>query len=287
MKKILVRGPALTRSGYGEHTRFILRALRSRPDLFDIYLFPVNWGKTGWVFEDSEERRWIDSIVNKTAIHQQENKLNCDISMQVTIPNEWEKVAPINIGVTAGIETTRVSPVWIEKGNSVNKIITISNFSKESYARTNYAVTDNNTGKVVNNSFRCTTPIEVVHYPVRPTEIQNFPLELTNQFNFLVNAQWAPRKNLENTIGWFVEEFVNEDVGLVLKTNIVNNSIIDRTETENRINKLLRKYPNRKCKVYLLHGDLSASEVNSLYCHEQIKAFISLAHGEGFGLPIF
>ena len=156
MKKILVRGPVLTRSGYGEHTRFILRALRSREDLFDVYLIPVNWGKTGWIYEDSEERRWLDSLINKTAILQQENKLNCDITMQVTIPNEWEKVAPINIGVTAGIETTRVSPVWIEKGNSVDKIITISNFSKESYKRTNYVVTNDKTGEVINKNFCCT-----------------------------------------------------------------------------------------------------------------------------------
>jgi glycosyltransferase involved in cell wall biosynthesis len=287
MKKILVRGPALTRSGYGEHTRFILRSLRSRPELFDIYLLPVNWGKTGWVYEDSDERRWLDSIINKTVLYQQEKTLNYDISMQVTIPNEWENMAPINVGVTAGIETTRVSPAWIEKGNSVDKIITISNFSKQSYAGTNYTVTDNRTGQVVNDGFHCTTPIEVVHYPVRPTEIKEFPLDFTTEFNFLVNAQWAPRKNLENTVGWFVEEFANDDVGLVLKTNIVNNSTIDRHETEKRIKSLLRRYPNRKCKIYLLHGDLSASEINSLYCNEKIKALISLAHGEGFGLPIF
>jgi glycosyltransferase involved in cell wall biosynthesis len=288
MKKILVRGPALTRSGYGEHTRFILRALRSREDLFDVYLLPVNWGKTGWIYEDNEERRWLDSIINKTSLCSQEDKLNCDISMQVTIPNEWENMAPINIGVTAGIETTRISPVWVEKGNFVDKIITISDFSKQSYEQTSYVVTDNDTGEVVNKSFRCTTPIQVVHYPVRPTEIKKFPLELTTKFNFLVNAQWSPRKNLENTIGWFIEEFVdNEEVGLVLKTNVVNNSLIDRIETEKRVKNLTNKFPDKKCKVYLLHGDLSAPEINSLYCNKNIKALISLAHGEGFGLPIF
>ena len=35
-KKILVSGPVLTASGYGEQARFALRALRSREDLFDI-----------------------------------------------------------------------------------------------------------------------------------------------------------------------------------------------------------------------------------------------------------
>ena len=36
-KTIILRAPVLTRSGYGEQSRFALRALRSREDLFDIY----------------------------------------------------------------------------------------------------------------------------------------------------------------------------------------------------------------------------------------------------------
>ena len=288
MKKVLVRGPALTRSGYGEHTRFILRSLRQHEDLFDIYMIPVNWGNTGWIYEDTEERRWLDSIIAKTAAYQQQTPTsNYDMSIQVTIPNEWEKAAPINIGVTAGIETTRVAPVWIEKGNLVDQIITISQFSKYSYANTNYTVTNDQTGQIVNKSFHCTTPIEVVHYPVRQTDVKEINLNLTTDFNFLVNAQWSPRKNLENTISWFIEEFIDQEVGLVLKLNIVNNSMIDYRETEMRIKNISKNYPQKKCKIYLLHGDLAAEEINSLYSHNKIKALISLAHGEGFGLPIF
>ena len=60
MKKVLVKGPALSHSGYGEHTRFILRSLRSRPDLFDVYLININWGQTGWVCDVNDEREWFD-----------------------------------------------------------------------------------------------------------------------------------------------------------------------------------------------------------------------------------
>ena len=35
-KKIFVKGPVLSQSGYGEQSRFALRALKSREDLFDI-----------------------------------------------------------------------------------------------------------------------------------------------------------------------------------------------------------------------------------------------------------
>ena len=41
------------------------------------------------------------------------------MSLQVTIPNEFEKIAPVNIGYTAGIETTKVAPEWIEKCNNI------------------------------------------------------------------------------------------------------------------------------------------------------------------------
>ena len=42
MKKVLVRGPILSRSGYGEHARFVYRILKSREDLFDIYIQPLS-----------------------------------------------------------------------------------------------------------------------------------------------------------------------------------------------------------------------------------------------------
>ena len=131
-KRILVRGPALSRSGYGEHTRFLLRALRSREDIFDVFLHNLNWGKTGWIWEQNEEREWFDQVIMKTIEYSQQGG-QYDVSMQVTIPNEWEKLAPINIGVTAGIETTKVSPQWVEKSTLVDRIITISEHSKQTY----------------------------------------------------------------------------------------------------------------------------------------------------------
>ena len=55
-KKILVRGPVLTQSGYGEQSRFALRALRAHEDKYDIYIVPVEWGHTGWRSEDGEPK---------------------------------------------------------------------------------------------------------------------------------------------------------------------------------------------------------------------------------------
>ena len=49
----------------------------------------------------------------------------------------------------------------------------------------------------------------------------------------------------------------------------------------------MQKYPDRKCKVHLLHGDLSDGQMAWLYSHEKVKALVNIAHGEGFGLPMF
>ena len=65
-KKIVVRGPVLSRSGYGEQTRYALRSLRAYENIFDIYLIPVGWGQTGWMFEDNEERRWFDFLAKRS-----------------------------------------------------------------------------------------------------------------------------------------------------------------------------------------------------------------------------
>ena len=66
MKKVILRGPLLSRSGYGEHARFMYRSLASRPDLFDLYVIPVGWGQSSWMHADSEENKEIDKLIEKT-----------------------------------------------------------------------------------------------------------------------------------------------------------------------------------------------------------------------------
>jgi glycosyltransferase involved in cell wall biosynthesis len=285
-KRVLVRGPALSRSGYGEHVRFLLRSLRPHEHLYDLYLLNVQWGATGNLTDETEERRWIETLALKGAQYVQQ-KGHFDLSIQVTIPNEWEKIAPVNVGVTAGIETSKVAPEWLSRGNLMDKIITISEHSKNVYETTSYQAQNEATGEVVEN-YRCETPIEIVHYPVREYEPEEIAgLELDFDFNYLTVAQWGPRKNLDNTIQWFLQEFQNDEVGLVVKTNIAKDCLRDRFICEAKLTAMVASLPDRKCKIYLLHGDLKPSQMTWLYRHDQIKSLISLTHGEGFGLPIF
>lgn len=286
-KKIFVRGPVLSQSGYGEQSRFALRALRSREDLFDIYVQPINWGKTGWVWEDSEFRRWMDTRILETQLLLQNKQLQPDISLQITIPNEFQKMCPVNIGYTAGIETTKVAPQWLQKGNDMDKILVVSQHAKDSYVNTVAQAQNQQTGEVV--PYKLETPVEVVWENTPMSEVTESieGFEPRHDFNFLVVSQMGPRKNLNNTIKWFVEEFVDQDVGLIIKTNLKSNSRIDKEHTENAIKAILAPYPDRKCSVSLLHGDLTESQMRGLYEHDKVKAMVNISHGEGFGLPLF
>ena len=286
MKKVLVRAPVLTRTGYGEHGRFVMRCLRKIEDKIDIYLIPIRWGQSNWVWENSEEREWLDSLVHKTGEYQKQGG-TFDVSLQVTIPNEWEKLAPVNIGITAGIETDRVSPVWLQKSNLMDKIVTISEHSKNGFVNTVYEAVNDQTGE--KGILKCETPIEVVHYPTKSYKYEQLKLNLKTDFNFLTVAQWGPRKNVGATISWFMEEFFdNPEVGLIVKTFVKGGSRLDRKELVKVLKHTAKGFETTpKCKVYLLHGDMTEEEMHSLYQHPKIKAFVSLTHGEGFGLPHF
>jgi glycosyltransferase involved in cell wall biosynthesis len=278
-KKILVSGPILTASGYGEMARFALRALTSHADKFDIYINPTTWGQTGWLFEENEEFNYIKDLRAKTEQHAAANgKYN--IALQITIPNEWKQLAPVNIGYTAGIETHVISPAWLGPSNMMDKIITISEFAKQGFVNTIFTDQDKNQLKV-------NTEVAVVHFPQSEIVAKQLDLDLPCEFNFLTVNQWGPRKNMEFLIQAFVEEFREEEVGLVIKTNQSTDSIGDRLTVEDRLKRITATLGDRKCKIHLVHGRLDEASMAGLYRHEKIKVFATATHGEGFGFPIY
>lgn len=272
-KRVLVRGPALSRSGYGEQCRFALRALRAHEDRFDIHLINTGWGQSGWIHEDNAERAWIDDTIFKTIKFIQSPSEPFDVSLQVTIPNEWKLLARKNVAYTAGVETDTVPQLWREPVDGVDKIVVTSEHTKNSFLASGLGTEEK---------------FAVINYPIRCNENAKIDMPLEYDFNFLTVAQWSPRKNIEATITSFLEEFTNEEVGLIVKTNIKNSSRIDREFCEDRLSFILNHFPeDRKCKVYLLHGNLTEEEMAGLYQHQNVKAYVSTSHGEGFGLPAF
>jgi hypothetical protein len=72
---------------------------------------------------------------------------------------------------------------------------------------------------------------------------------------------------------------------LILKTSSAGFSVMDRENTIKKIKDVLGK-DYGKVPVYLLHGDLTPSEMNGLYEHPKVKAMLNFTKGEGFGRPL-
>ena len=296
MKKVLLEAPILTQSGYGEHSRLVFRSLMGHEDI-ELHISPLNWGTTSWDSSYGDERAQIDQCIKNFHAYSQysqanNQQLHFDLHIHVGILNEFEPKSPRCISVTAGIETDRVSANWLMKTHNeyLKKIIVPSEHAKYSLTTTSYEAIDqrNNTKTVID----CGTPVEVVPYPVKlHSDSQNLELNLDTKFNFLSVAMLSPRKNMSSMIRWFVNEFHKDDVGLVLKTNTSTGSNMDKEKTKKTISSILSKTEyydeGTRCKVYLLHGDLSEQELHSLYTREDIHAYLTTTHGEGYGLPIF
>lgn len=279
-KKVLLRGPVLTQSGYGVHARQVAKWLFSREDL-EVEVQALPWGDTPWLINRDLDDGFVGKLMEKTV---DPKGKYYDASVQIQLPNEWDPtLAKINIGITAGVETDRCNPTWTKDCNRMSVVIVPSRHTKS----------------CLENSGEVTVPVHVIQESFsesisksEKTKIDE--LEFSTPFNFLIFGQLTgnnpenERKNIFYTIKWLCEVFKNDrDVGIVLKTNSGRNTKIDRKIVVQTFETLMREvrkgpYP----RLNLIHGDMSDSEVASLYRHPKIKALISLTRGEGYGLPI-
>lgn len=290
--KLLFRGPIETRSGYGSHARDLLLSLRDM-ELFEIVIDSCPWGNTPKMIleKDNEFHQWM-----KSKIVTQIDYIP-DIYIQVTVPNEFRRLGKMNIGITAGIETTIAPKDWIDGCNQMDLVITTSNFSRDVLLNTKYAEIEKGTGRQV-NQHSITKRIEVLFegvdrkiYNNKPNP--NFDLKFENPFCFLFVGHWLKgdigedRKNVGLMIKLFAEQFSNmkKQPALILKTSSVGFSVKERETLKKRIQSIVKGIENPP-PIYLLFGDLSDEEMNSLYNHPNIKAMISLTKGEGFGRPL-
>ena len=285
--KVLLEAPILTNSGYGEHSRLVYESLKEDKNL-DIYINPLNWGTCSWSELSEDVLQCVSKYKTYSSFcESQKKEQEYTLQIHVGIPNEFEKKAPYSVCVTAGIETDRVSPEWLLKTHQgIDKLVVTSEHAKSGFVSSGYEIFN----KVENTKAQlsCGCPVEVVNYPVKDLSTNELDIDFSTNFNFLQIAMFGTRKNIENSIKCFIEEFRdNSDVGLVLKTSSSKSSIIDRHKTKNSLQNFINSLGSKKCKIYLIHGNLSASQIHSLYNHPKIKAYYMMSHGEGFGLPVF
>lgn len=293
----VVSCPIDTYSGYGARSRDFVKALiEAKPD-WDVKILSQRWGNTrfGYLKDHNQENLLSAIIPNLTQ--------QPDIWMQITVPNEFQKVGKYNIGVTAGIETTLCDPSWIEGCNRMDRVLVSSNHAKKVFEDSKFNIQDNRTGQIT-GVVELQTKVEVLfegadinkYAPLAwPTKLKLD--EIDEMFAFLVVGHWLPgevgedRKNIGYTIKAFLETFKNKPKGkqpaLILKVQSGSGtSITDRENVLNKIDAIRKTVRGSLPNIYLVHGDMTDEEVNELYNHGKVKAMISLTKGEGFGRPL-
>lgn len=293
---LLFIGPVESRSGYGSHARDILRSL-IKLNKFDISVWRIRWGITPLnVLKKGKDDDILNLIIDNGKLSSKPN-----ICIQLTVPNEFQKIGEYNIGITAGIETNACSPEWIDGINRMELVIVPSNFAKSVFVNTIYTKTNDqqlNMGKLT-----VTTPIEVLfegidtniykQTNILDTSIRYKLKQIDESFVFLFVGHWLQgdmghdRKDVGGLIKVFLETFKNKQnqPALLLKTGSVF-SPIEKQDILKKINLIKSSIKGKLPNVYIIYGDLTDSEMNSLYNHPKIKANITFTKGEGFGRPL-
>ena len=297
---VLVTAPVGTRSGYGSHSRDIVRSLIDM-DKFDIKIWPVRWGSTPQNALDQKNPKDIPIIERLLPSPNMDRKP--DVHIHIVVPNEFQPLGTYNIGITAGLETTVCPPEWVDGLNRMDLNIVPATFIKTIIEELKFDKIDKNTKQKV-GVIGSEKPIEVlfegadidIYKPVR-----EFSKDLVDEFEgikedfcFLFVGHWLQgnlghdRKDLGMLIKTFLETFKNQtkQPALILKTSGASPSILDREDITKKVEQIKAGIEGKLPSIYFLHGDLEDEEMNDLYNHPKVKAHVSFTHGEGFGRPL-
>lgn len=289
-----ISAPFDTYSGYGARSRDIIKSI-IKSEKYDVKLLSQRWGNTPWDFIKNHQEEWGFLIKHLHTPDQQPQRP--DIWMQITVPNEFQPIGKYNIGITAGMETTLVDATWVEGINRMDINFVSSEHSKKSFLDSKYQKQEH--GKII-GTVEVQKPIEVLFEGVnldtyfpddKPCMID---FDIPESFAFLFVGHWMQgnlgedRKNVGYTIKAFLETFKNtpNPPALILKSSSGGASYMDRKRLLNRYYQIKKTVKGKLPNVYILHGEFTDEEMNSLYNHSKVKAMISLTKGEGYGRPL-
>ena len=297
---MLITGPVATRSGYGSHSRDLVRSLIAM-DRFDIRVNSLRWGNCPMNALDKNnpnDKMILDKILKTDNLNRQP-----DVHIHISVPNEFQPIAKYNIGVTAGMENTAPKPEWIQGMNRMNLNIVPSKFVKGVFAGVSYEEIDQQTKKKTGD-LKTTAPMEVL-FEGADTDIYKKTNKISDElksemdnikerFIFLYTGHWLQgnlgqdRKDTGMLVKVFLETFKNikNKPALIMKTSGAGYSVLDRQTMLGKINEIKASIDGDLPNIYLFHGDFMDVEINELYNHPKVKAHVSLTHGEGFGRPL-
>lgn len=295
----VIQGPVASRSGYGDHC-FSIAADMIKWDKFDVKIVPMRWGVCPNTMLEDESRPMVKEI--KSRILTSNLTVQPELFIQVSIPNEFQPKGKFNVGITAGIESTVAKPEWIEGLNRMNLNIVPSIFSRDVLTKIAYDRKDERTGAI--EKIQTKSPVEVVFEGVdvnvykktsEPSPEIDIALEaIPEAFCYLFVGHWiqgdlgADRKDVGMLVKVFSEVFKNKKnpPALVLKASGATFSKMDKAEILKKIHDIRSSISGNLPNIYLIHGELTPTELNRLYNHPKVKAHVSFTHGEGFGRPL-
>jgi hypothetical protein len=286
MKKIiLITAPIFSVSGYGKKSKDIVSSvIKNYANDYDIKIITNNWGNNPNEIDVNFSQYIVTSIETQPHIY-----------IHIGLPNEMQRHGTLyNILFTSSIETNVMDISWINGANQADLTIVPSEFAKQSLIDTVYL------NQETKSEIKFNKTVEVLFEGVdtnlfkilKQSEIIDIDLsQIKEKFCFLFTGQWTQgsfgndRKNIGNLIKTFCETFKTkvEKPALILKTNMGNFSKIDYYKCLEEIESIKKQYcPKNSPNIYLLHGQLSDTQMNQLYNHPKVKVFVSLTRGEGY-----
>lgn len=300
---MLIYSPIDVTGGYPAYGRQLCKNLiELYKDKYEIKIAACGWGglPEGFIQDNLDEWGFLEEYILKENLNKQ-----IDIYIHHGVPNEFNKAGYYSVLVTAGIETTICSPLWIEGINKADLVIVSSKHAKDVFENTVFDKQDSGTKQII-GKLKSEVKIEVVPEGVNTDIFKHIILpqeskikteldQISEQFCYLFSGSWLPgdvlqdRKCIGGLIKSFLETFKNKKSkpALILKTSIGSCSIPNREDILNRIEEIRRTVNSSNLpNIYLFHGEISDQEMNELYNHSKVKAMVSLTRGEGWGKPL-
>jgi glycosyltransferase involved in cell wall biosynthesis len=309
-KTLVVISPFQTRSGYGQHSRLLIRSLLSIPEVvekYDVRLLSIKWGGTPLTAlnpNDPEDARLLGLLIPNNNL-----TFEPDVTIHISIPPEFQRIGKKSIGVSALTEASVLPVNMVEGLNRVDMCIVPSEFTKQVALQTQHLSIDKVT-KNANGTLQVNKPIEVLFEgldtniydknKVIRTELTDYLNKTVEEsFSFLFVGHWLnaqighDRKDVSMLVYTFFNTFKNRKnkPALILKSSSAGFSVTERDQIVDKVRQIQEMfrdqgYNGRFPNVYVLNGDLTEAQMNELYNHPKVKAMVSFTHGEGFGLPM-
>lgn len=292
--KCIIATPIDNYGGYPDRGRDFTLALIEQYPEWDIKILKTQWGDC----EDGYFKHHPNNVLEDKIIEQIGDKP--DVFIHHTLPTEFNPIGKkLNIGLTAGVETTLCPPKCLEGINRMDYVIVSSNFSKKvingsvfSYER-----------EGVKHEIKCETPVislfEGMAIPntkeTKETRIVTDLDKVQEDFLFFNMSTWLKgkegedRKNILLSVEAFLNSFMfyTNPPALLLFLKKGRSSTFELEKTIlPEIRRKIKKHQGVSPRIYVYYGKMTEQELNTLYSHPKIKCYYTLTKGEGFGRPL-